>query len=78
MKINPYRKFIYLGAGSPSASHSMINGLSFSFVCSATWNSSSSVGGSLIILGGEWTRKDDIMELLCKQLFKKKRLVDIK
>lgn len=47
--------FTYFGAGSPSASHSIKNGLSFSLDWTATWYSSSSVGGCLIIRGGEWT-----------------------
>jgi len=42
----------YVGAGSPSASHSMINGLSFSSARDFTWNRSSSVGGCLMICGG--------------------------
>lgn len=50
----------YVGAGSPSASHSIKNGLSFSFDCCATWYSSSSVGGCFIILGGEWTVKKSV------------------
>lgn len=50
-----YKYNTHLGAGSPSASHSMMNGLSFSLACSATWNSCSSVGGCLMICGGEWT-----------------------
>lgn len=44
----------YFGDGSPSASHSMTKGLSFSPGC-ATWNSISSVGGCLMMRGGEWT-----------------------
>lgn len=44
----------YFGDGSPSASHSMMKGLSFS-PCCATWNSISSVGGCLMMRGGEWT-----------------------
>lgn len=46
----------YFGAGSPSASHSIKNGLSFSFCCTATWKSCSSVGGCFIIFGGECTK----------------------
>ena len=42
----------YCGAGSPSASHSIINGLSLSLGFDFTWKRSSSVGGSLIIFGG--------------------------
>ena len=45
----------YFGAGSPSASHSMINGLSFSSILCATWKRSSSEGGCLTICGGDWT-----------------------
>ena len=45
-------KYTYWGAGSPSASHSIMKGLSFSSALDFTWNSSSSVGGSLIIRGG--------------------------
>ncbi|OWR43837.1 hypothetical protein KGM_206397 [Danaus plexippus plexippus] len=41
----------YLGAGSPSASHSMMKGLSTSPGC-ATWNSNSSTVGCFTILGG--------------------------
>ena len=44
--------FTYEGVGSPSASHSMIKGLSFSSGLDLTWKSSSSVGGCLIIRGG--------------------------
>lgn len=44
----------HFGAGSPSASHSMMNGLSVS-PNDATWNSISSAMGCLIIRGGEWT-----------------------
>jgi len=33
----------------------MMKGLSFSFCCCATWNSSSSVGGCFTIRGGDWT-----------------------
>lgn len=47
--------FAYLGSGFPSASHSMMNGLSLSLFCTATLKSSSSVGGCLIIRGGEFT-----------------------
>lgn len=47
---------LYLGAGSPSASHSIKNGLSFSLIFAwATWNNCSSVGGCLDIRGGDWT-----------------------
>lgn len=45
----------HFGAGSPSASHSIRKGLSFSFDCRATWKSCSSVGGCFIIFGGECT-----------------------
>ena len=56
------KKISYSGAGSPSASHSIINGLSLSSALDLTWNNNSSVGGCLIILGGlctikEWGRK---------------------
>jgi hypothetical protein len=33
---SPYVKNTYFGAGSPSASHSIMKGLSFSFCCCAT------------------------------------------
>lgn len=46
----------HFGAGSPSASHSMMNGFSVS-PYEATWNSISSAIGCLIIRGGEWTVK---------------------
>ena len=45
----------YTGAGSPSASHSIMKGLSFSSARDLTWKSNSSVGGCLIIRGGLWT-----------------------
>lgn len=54
MKKN-YKNWAYLGAGSPSASHSIINGLSFSFCWVTTWKSNSSVGGCLTKRGGEGT-----------------------
>lgn len=44
----------HFGAGSPSASHSIVNGFSVSPAV-ATWKSISSPMGCLIILGGEWT-----------------------
>lgn len=49
----------YFGAGSPSASHSMINGLSFSSILCATWNRSSSEGGCLTTCGGDWTAQSN-------------------
>lgn len=45
----------HFGAGSPSASHSIINGFSVS-PYDATWKSISSAIGCLIIRGGECTR----------------------
>jgi hypothetical protein len=42
----------HFGAGSPSASHSMMNGFSVSPI-DATWNSISSAIGCLMIRGGE-------------------------
>ena len=48
-------KHTYTGAGSPSASHSIMKGLSFSSARDLTWKSNSSVGGCLIIRGGLWT-----------------------
>ena len=48
----------YTGAGSPSASHSIIKGLSFSSGRDLTWNSNSSVGGCLTIRGGLWTEME--------------------
>lgn len=47
----------YFGAGSPSASHSMMNGLSTSPLC-ATWNSNSSTVGCFTIRGGEVTEDE--------------------
>ena len=52
------KKISYSGAGSPSASHSIINGLSLSSALDLTWNNNSSVGGCLIILGGLCTVKE--------------------
>lgn len=54
-----YKNYIvtYVGSGVPSASHSIMNGLSLSFVACATLNSSSSVGGCLMMRGGELTAK---------------------
>ena len=52
-----YNSNTYDGAGSPSASHSIMKGLSLSLGLDFTWNSSSSVGGSLIIFGGLCTIK---------------------
>lgn len=46
----------HFGAGSPSASHSMMKGFSVS-PYDATWNNISSAIGCLIIRGGEWTEK---------------------
>lgn len=37
----------------------MINGLSFSSCRTATWKSSSSVGGSFVMDGGDWTGKGE-------------------
>lgn len=45
----------HFGAGSPSASHSIMNGFSVSPNC-ATWKSISSAIGCFVIRGGEWTR----------------------
>ena len=50
--------YTYSGAGSPSASHSIIKGLSFSSGLDLTWNSNSSVGGCFTIFGGLWTEKE--------------------
>lgn len=51
-------KNTYVGTGSPSASHSIRNGLSFSLIFFwLTWNNCSSVGGCLDIRGGDWTNK---------------------
>ena len=47
----------YLGDGSPSASHSMTNGLSFSSWRWATWKRISSDGGCFTINGGDCTNK---------------------
>ncbi len=53
----------YSGAGSPSASHSMMNGLSFSSARDFTWKSNSSVGGCFTIRGGLWTgRKEEKLQ----------------
>jgi hypothetical protein len=46
------KNYTHFGAGSPSASHSMMNGLSVS-PYEATWNNISSAIGCLIIRGGE-------------------------
>ena len=51
------KKKTYVGVGSPSASHSMMKGLSFSSGLDLTWKSSSSVGGCFTIRGGLWTGK---------------------
>lgn len=48
----------YFGAGSPSASHSMMNGFSVS-PYDATWNNISSAIGCLMIRGGEWTTEGE-------------------
>lgn len=53
--------YTYFGAGSPSASHSIINGFSVS-PFDATWKSISSAIGCLIIRGGECTG----VEKMCK------------
>lgn len=61
----------YVGSGVPSASHSIMNGLSLSFVACATLNSSSSVGGCLIMRGGELTakgKKEKIFNYIYKNL----------
>ena len=50
--------YTYSGAGSPSASHSMMKGLSFSSGLDLTWNSNSSVGGCFTIFGGLWTEME--------------------
>lgn len=50
---NPGYVCTYSGSGCPSASHSIMNGLSLSLFCCATLKSSSSVGGCLVIRGGE-------------------------
>lgn len=52
-----YENETNLGAGSPSASHSIINGLSLSLPSVATLYNNSSVGGCLVIKGGECTVK---------------------
>lgn len=48
----------HFGAGSPSASHSIMNGFSVS-PNDATWNNISSAMGCLIIFGGEWTENGE-------------------
>ena len=53
----------HFGAGSPSASHSIINGFSVS-PYDATWKSISSAIGCLIIRGGECTVKRIIRKLI--------------
>ena len=50
--------YTYSGAGSPSASHSIMKGLSFSSGLDLTWNSNSSVGGCFTIFGGLWTEME--------------------
>lgn len=49
----------YSGSGCPSASHSIMNGLSLSLFCCATLKSNSSVGGCLMIRGGELSEKNN-------------------
>lgn len=56
--ISNKNKFTYDGSGWPSASHSITNGLSLSFDCTATLNNNSSVGGCLTIRGGEFTENE--------------------
>ena len=53
----------YVGAGSPSASHSMINGLSLSSALVFTRKSNSSVGGCLMIRGGLCTENIEARKL---------------
>lgn len=62
----------YVGSGWPSASHSIINGLSLSFDCTATLNKSSSVGGCLMMRGGEFTEKIKQILWFWKLAYKKK------
>ena len=50
----------YTGAGSPSASHSIMKGLSFSSGRDLTWKSNSSVGGCFTIFGGLWTERKEV------------------
>lgn len=53
----------HFGAGSPSASHSMMNGFSVSPYV-ATWNNISSAIGCLMIRGGEWTTEEERKKLI--------------
>lgn len=53
----------HFGAGSPSASHSIMNGFSVSPEL-ATWKSISSAIGCLMIRGGEWTVINYLFQLV--------------
>ena len=58
----------YTGAGSPSASHSITKGLSFSSALAFTLNNTSSVGGCLIMYGGLCTEMElQVLNVLCKK-----------
>lgn len=48
----PNLQLTYSGSGCPSASHSIMNGLSLSLFCCATLKSNSPGAGCLVILGG--------------------------
>ena len=57
----------HFGGGSPSASHSMRKGLSFSSGLVATWKRISRVGGCFTIRGGLWTRKNNFHVTFCSK-----------